>query len=71
MKIPTSVVSTYGKEFTKVYPRLAKKYNIPFIPFFLKGVAGRTSLNFPDRMHPNEEGYTKITKYVADFLIKE
>jgi hypothetical protein len=22
-------------------------------------------------MHPNEEGYTKITKYVADFLIKE
>jgi len=71
MKIPKSLITTYWKEFTKVYPILAKRYDIPLIPFFLQGVAGRSSLNLPDRMHPNKDGYDIIANNVARFLIRK
>jgi acyl-CoA thioesterase-1 len=57
--VPTNGVA-YTKEFDAIYPDLAKKYNLPLIPFFLEGVAFDSTLNTADGIHPNRQGYEKI-----------
>lgn len=50
----------YRKEFGNTYKDLSKKYDLPLVPFFLKGVALVSSLNIEDGIHPNRAGYEKI-----------
>jgi acyl-CoA thioesterase-1 len=45
-----------------VYPELASRYHVAFVPFLLEGVAGSETLNQRDGIHPTEEG----AKIVAD-----
>ena len=62
----------YGKEYTaafqEIYPALAKKYGLVFIPFILEGVAGSVTLNQADGIHPTGEGYQIIARHVFDKL---
>ena len=62
----------YGKEYTaafqEIYPALAKKYGLVFIPFILEGVAGSVTLNQADGIHPTAEGYQIIARHVFDKL---
>jgi acyl-CoA thioesterase-1 len=62
MEAPPNFGPQYTGEFHDVYPRLAKKYHLPLIPFLLDGVAGNVSLNQPDGVHPTKEG----ARIVAD-----
>ena len=39
MKSQEAFGQQYKKEFDKIYPELAKKFNITFLPFLLEGVA--------------------------------
>jgi len=58
-----SVVSNgteYKKNFDSIYPTLAKKYNLPLVPFFLEGVALQPNLNTADGIHPNRQGYEAV-----------
>lgn len=66
IRIPRNMGRQYLKDFEAVYPRLAKQYNIPLIPFVLEGIAGNDSLNLPDRIHPNAEGH----KIMAQTILK-
>lgn len=50
----------YKNNFDNIYPNLAKKSNLPLVPFFLKGVVGVNSFNTSDGIHPNRKGYEKI-----------
>lgn len=50
----------YKNNFDNIYPALAKKYNLPLVPFFLKGVVGVNSFNTSDGIHPNRSGYIEI-----------
>jgi acyl-CoA thioesterase-1 len=50
----------YKKQFDAIYPRLAKDYSLPLVPFFLEGVALNQALNTGDGIHPNKEGYSLI-----------
>jgi acyl-CoA thioesterase I len=50
----------YVKSFDAIFPELAAKYELPFYPFFLEGVAGRAGLNQPDGLHPNRRGVAAI-----------
>lgn len=59
----------YTLAFSKVYPRVAEKHEVVFIPFFLEGVAGNPGLNQPDRMHPTAEGYAHIAETVYPFVL--
>lgn len=59
----------YTLAFSKVYPRVAEKHDVVFIPFFLEGVAGNAHLNQPDRMHPTAQGYTRIAETVYPFVL--
>jgi acyl-CoA thioesterase-1 len=62
MEAPPNFGPQYTEEFHNVYPTLAKKYRLPLIPFLLNGVAGITSLNQADGVHPTREG----ARIVAD-----
>jgi acyl-CoA thioesterase-1 len=39
-----------------MYQDVAKEAQVSVLPFLLQGVAGVTSLNQPDGIHPNERG---------------
>lgn len=62
MKITENLGREYVEQFQSIYPELAAKHDVPFLPFFLEGVAGKQSLNLPDEIHPNAEGYRIIVE---------
>lgn len=62
MKSVSSNGKEYAEKFNAVYPNLAKKYNLPLVPFFLEGVALNPSLNTSDGIHPNKKGYEKVVE---------
>jgi acyl-CoA thioesterase-1 len=64
MEAPPNYGDDYTAGFRAVYPALAKKYNVPLIPFLLAGVAGAASLNQADGIHPNSRG----AQIVADLV---
>lgn len=57
------------RAFADIYPRIAAKHGILFIPFFLEGVAGRPELNQEDRMHPTAEGYARVLETVYPTVV--
>ena len=69
MKLPPNLGLNYTMRFSKVYPRIADKYAIPLIPFFLKSVAGDVRYNLSDRMHPNPEGYRRIVDDIYPYVV--
>jgi len=68
MTLPRNYGAAYVKSFEDVFRDLAKKYNLPLIPFFLEGVAGRQEYTIGDFMHPNAAGYTIVTDIVMKTL---
>ncbi|MBI5198391.1 MAG: arylesterase [Nitrospirae bacterium] len=57
MRLPPNYGQDYTSGFQQVYGRLAKKYRLPFVPFFLEGVAAKPELNQEDGIHPTAAGY--------------
>ncbi len=68
MKIPPNYGLEYTNEFEKSFSILAKKYNLPFIPFFLEDVAAHRELTQPDGIHPVGKGYNHVTHTVWKHL---
>jgi acyl-CoA thioesterase-1 len=66
MYTPTSAGREYLREIDAAFKSLAREHDVPLIPFFLEGVAGRPELNLDDGAHPNAEG----TKIVAATVYK-
>lgn len=56
MEAPPNLGAEYTREFRAAYRELARRYDVPLIPFLLEGVGGRPELNQPDGIHPNTEG---------------
>lgn len=68
MKMPTNYGEPYRTNFEKLYPNLAKKYQLPLVPFLLEGVGGNPKLNLPDGIHPNAEGHKIMAKTIKKVL---
>jgi acyl-CoA thioesterase-1 len=68
MTLPRNYGETYVKSFENVFRDLAKDYDLPLIPFFLEGVAGNPKYTLPDLIHPNAEGYVRVTEIVLKTL---
>src|SRR6266446_10455690 len=68
MTLPRNYGNTYVTSFEDVFRELAKKYNLPLIPFFLEGVAGQPNLTIGDFIHPNGEAYRIVTSTVMKTL---
>tara|TARA_B100001115_G_scaffold111997_1_gene82915 strand:+ start:234 stop:875 length:642 start_codon:yes stop_codon:yes gene_type:complete len=59
----------YKSKFDRIYPELAKKFKISFLPFLLDGVALNPELNLNDGKHPNQKGIKIISKNLENKLI--
>jgi acyl-CoA thioesterase-1 len=68
MKLPPNYGQEYTAGFEALYQALAKQYRLTLIPFFLDGVAGSSSLNQADGIHPTGEGYRIIVEKVVPTL---
>jgi acyl-CoA thioesterase-1 len=64
MEAPPNFGEVYTTAFHEVYPRLATRYHVTFVPFLLQNVAGIDVLNQRDGIHPTAEG----ARLVADNL---
>lgn len=62
----------YGDEyrlaFDKIFPELAEEFQIAFVPFLLRDVAGERKLNQADGIHPNIEGQKILAENVYTVL---
>ncbi|NOY85321.1 MAG: arylesterase [Nitrospirae bacterium] len=70
MKIPPNYGIRYTRAFEAVYPRLAKRFELPLIPFLLEGVATHPTLNQADGIHPTAEGYKIIVDHMWPIVQK-
>ncbi len=68
MQAPRNLGPEYVEAFDAVFPRLAKKHNVPLYPFFLEGVALDPALNQPDGIHPNAAGVAVIVERIIPAL---
>lgn len=71
MVAPYNLWKDYRAEYDSLFPRLAKEYDMIYIPFLLEGVALQSNLNQADRIHPNKAGYTFIASNLIRVLEKE
>lgn len=71
MKAPLNLGGEYGKRYEAIFPKLAKEYNLVFMPFFLEWVALRANLNQDDRIHPTRAGYAIIVENLMEILEEE
>ncbi len=69
MEAPPNYGPAYTSSFRQVFSELAKEHKVPFMPFYLLGVAGIPSLNNPDGIHPNAEGQRIIERAVWQALV--
>jgi acyl-CoA thioesterase-1 len=68
MKVPPNYGEEYTVEFEKVFIRLAGKYDLSLVPFFLKGVAGVREHTQPDGIHPLGSGYSIVVQTIWKYL---
>ena len=59
----------YKNNFDKIYPELADKYKISYLPFLLEGVALNPELNLNDGKHPNQKGVKLIGKNLEQKIV--
>ncbi len=64
MQSPGNMGPVFQRRFDKIFPAIAEKFEVPFYPFFLEGVAMKPELNLADGMHPNEQGVALMVKNI-------
>ena len=68
MEAPPNLGAKYTSAFHAMYQDVAKEASIEVMPFLLQGVAGVTSLNQPDGVHPNVKGEEIVANNVWSAL---
>jgi acyl-CoA thioesterase-1 len=68
IQLPDNYGSSYRTAFAQVFPRLARDYRVPLLPFLLEGVAMRPRLNQADGIHPTAEGARIVADHVWPVL---
>jgi acyl-CoA thioesterase-1 len=68
--LPPNYGPDYVKPFTAMFPQLAKKYNIPSLPFLLAHVYQDPKLMQPDGIHPNGDGNRIVAEDVFQLIKK-
>ena len=64
MKIPPNYGKRYSRDFEQSFPNLSNQFNIPFVPFILKNIAGKPELNLADGIHPNQQAQTLVLENI-------
>jgi acyl-CoA thioesterase-1 len=68
IRIPPNYGPEYVAAFEGVYPRIATELQVPFVPYFMEGVAGVPSMNLEDGIHPTPEGHSKLAEKISEPL---
>jgi len=68
MRMPPNYGAAYTREFAAVFPEVARRMNVPLVPFLLEGVAAEVRLNQGDGIHPNAEGQRLVAEHVWPHL---
>jgi acyl-CoA thioesterase-1 len=68
MEAPPVGGLNYTFEFHRVFTRLAARYKIPLVPFFLLGIIGNDQLDLNDTLHPNAAGHKVIADAIWPYL---
>jgi acyl-CoA thioesterase-1 len=68
MTLPPNYGGDYITSFGEIYVDLAKKYNVPRIPFLLSEVALRPGLMQQDGIHPTAQGNQIVAQTVMRYL---
>lgn len=68
MTLPPNYGPDYIHSFEAVYQGLAKQYQLPLIPFLLRGVGGNPKLMQRDGIHPTGEGNRLVAGNVMRIL---
>jgi len=68
MEAPPNLGETYTSQFRDAFRELASECDIVFFPFLLQGVAGVSTLNQSDGIHPNAEGARIIADHIYSYL---
>lgn len=68
MRLPGYTSQDYLSAFGGIYEALARKNSATLIPYFLEGVAGNSTLNQWDRVHPNAAGQRVLADNVWRML---
>jgi acyl-CoA thioesterase-1 len=68
MKVPPNMGGDYARKFEAMFADLAKKTNVPLIPFILEGVGGVPELNLADGIHPSAKGQERVAANVWKVL---
>jgi acyl-CoA thioesterase-1 len=68
METPPNHGWQYSLDFHRIYPELARTYDVPLMPFLLTGVVGRPELNLADGWHPNAAGARRIADNLWPYL---
>jgi acyl-CoA thioesterase-1 len=69
MEAPPVYGAAYLAAFHRVYEDLARKYNVPLVPFVMLKVLTDPRLVLPDRIHPNAAGAGAIADQIWPYLI--
>ena len=68
MEAPPVSGFSYTIEFHRMFRRLAERYKVPLVPFFLIGIVGNEELNLDDTFHPNAAGHKIIAEAIWPHL---
>jgi acyl-CoA thioesterase-1 len=68
MEAPPNYGPAYTAEFRQVFRDLAREHKVPFVPFYLDGVAGNPKLNISDGIHPNPDGAIIVAQTIWRYL---
>jgi len=68
MEAPPLKGLSYSIEFHRVFTRLAERYKLTLVPFFLIGIVGNPDLTLGDLAHPNAEGHKLIADAIWPYL---
>ena len=70
MRIPPNYGRAYSEQFFAMYGTLSKEFKAPLVPFMLDGVADKTQLFQPDRLHPLAQAHPTILANIWPVLQK-
>ncbi|HSU59992.1 MAG TPA: arylesterase [Bryobacteraceae bacterium] len=66
--LPPNYGPDYVKPFTAMFPELAKKYRLKFMPFLLINVYQHPDMMQPDGIHPNGKGNQVVARDVFHLI---
>lgn len=69
MRLPRSYGPAYADEFAALYERIARDFDLAFVPFVMDRVGGVAELTLPDGLHPTARGHEILAENVAPALI--